>query len=105
MCSSTRRAYAPLRELSRRAAKSLSANASNNLACTGASAEPMRLSPYDAPDSVDASRTSGNAAPLAGRLHDRAHFIFLSCTQPLVNRAPMLEAVRGEGDALDVLHD
>src|ERR1700724_2340422 len=83
MWNSTRKAYAPLRELSKRVAKWLSANVSNSLACTGVSAVPMQLSPYGAPGSADASRTSGNAAPLAGRLHDRtAFFIFLSCTLP-----------------------
>jgi hypothetical protein len=82
MWTSAHRVSARLPELSRRDAKWLSANDSNNLACTGVSAEPMRLSPYDAPDSADASRTSGNAAPLAGRLHERPTvFIFLSCIQ------------------------
>src|SRR5438046_9889770 len=81
MWNSAHRACAPPRVLSRRDAEWLSANASNNLACTGVSAEPMRLSPYDAPGSADVSRTSGSAAPLARRLHDReAFFIFSSCT-------------------------
>src|SRR5712691_3466483 len=63
MWNSTHRACAPLLELSRPVAKRLSAKASNRLACTGVSAEPMPLSPSDAASSADASWTSGNAAP------------------------------------------
>ena len=76
MWNSTRRAFALPRESSRPVATWPSEHASNSLACTGQSAEQTRLSPYDAPRSADASRTSGNAAPFAARPHDRGIFHF-----------------------------